>query len=143
MLTLVCGLRGSGKTTYVYNHLTRDALAYDMDAIASAFRLRQIHEEYHPAARRMANSFLAGFLAHVFSFASDAWIIRTAPSITELEQIAPDRVVIMRGSYVTREMDDREAAAERINDVVEWCAAHGVTCKEVGPSPRGCENKFT
>ncbi len=53
-ITLVCGLRGCGKSTYVKEHLTDGALAYDMDAIASAFRLRMPHEEYHEAARHMA-----------------------------------------------------------------------------------------
>ena len=74
---LVVGLRGAGKSTYVKRHLDDESLAYDMDAIASAFRLKMPHEEYYKPARRMANDFLTGFMAKAHDYVKTVYIIRT------------------------------------------------------------------
>lgn len=50
MVTLVCGLPGSGKTTYVKNNI-KDGLCYDLDYIAWALRLEGEHTEFHQEAR--------------------------------------------------------------------------------------------
>lgn len=125
MITLVCGLRGSGKSTWCKNHLG-DGLCYDMDAIASAFRLKMPHEEYHTNARHMANEFLWGFLTKAEEYTDNVLIIRTAPRIEEVEEIHPDRVVILRRRYVERPMDDAAAAAERLDALEDWCRANGI-----------------
>ena len=117
---LVVGLRGHGKSTYVRNHLGKDGLAYDMDAIASAFRMRQPHEEYHAQARRMANDFLSGFLFNVHEYTHVVYIIRTAPSIDEASAINPDEIIWCNHEYVRREMDDRLLARERIETLFRW-----------------------
>ena len=46
MVTLIIGLPSTGKTSYAKNHL-RDGLCYDLDYLASAFRLQTPHEERH------------------------------------------------------------------------------------------------
>ena len=118
---LVIGLRGSGKSTYCRKHLDDESLCYDMDAIASAFRLKQPHEEYFKPARKMANDFLKGFIAKAHDYARKVYIIRTAPTIKELQEIEPTEVVVCEGSFVYREMDDREAAIMRINEIKKYC----------------------
>ncbi len=123
---LVIGLRGCGKTTYVKDHLDGDSLAYDMDAIASAFRLRSIHEEYYKPARKMANDFLGGFIAKAHEYVKNVYIIRTAPSVKEFTMIDPDELVVCCREYVYREMEKREEAAERIKYVKEYAEKQGV-----------------
>ena len=78
--TLIIGLAGSGKTTYAKGIMLDESIVYDLDAIASAFRLKQPHEEYHKASRQMANDFLYGFIERISEYTNDAIIIRTAPS---------------------------------------------------------------
>lgn len=127
-ITLVCGLRGCGKSTYVKEHLTDGALAYDMDAIASAFRLRMPHEEYHEAARHMANDMLFGWLDNAERYTDEVYVIRTAPRLREVARINPDRVVICQTRYVVREMDDPDAAAERLEHLRMYCFHNDVPC---------------
>lgn len=124
MVTLVIGLRGSGKTTKAKTLIGEDGLCYDVDAIASAFRLREIHEEYCSFARAMANDFLYGFLSYVGEYTDNIVIIRTAPSIEELEDICPDKLCVMSNRYVMRDMDDEQSAQERIDRAIEWARAN-------------------
>jgi len=121
---LVCGYPGTGKSTWVREHLG-DGLAYDLDAIAAAFRLRAAHEERHEASRRMANDLLHGFLHSVDEYTdSDVYVIRTAPGMEELEEIAPDRVVMLLERHVKR--NESADARERLQSVAEWCEANDV-----------------
>lgn len=123
---LVIGLSGSGKTHWVKNNMDFDSLVYDLDAIASAFRLRAPHEEYHKASRKMANDFMQGFIAKAHDYAAKVFIIRTAPTIKEFEMIKPNTVVICKHQYTFREMDDRQAARDKINAVEKYCEANNI-----------------
>ena len=123
---LVIGLVGTGKTQYVKDHLTHNALCYDLDSIASAFRLKQPHDEYFKPARRMANDFLNGFIAKAHEYVDRVYIVRTAPKIDELEHIAPDRLIVCEHQYVYRDMDDRKGAIVRIRDAIKYCEAHNI-----------------
>lgn len=123
---LVCGLRGTGKSTYCKNHMDEFTLVYDMDAIASAFRLKMPHEEYFKPARRMANDFLKGFLVKAHEYAPVIYVIRTAPTIKEFENINPDKVVFCMTERAFREMDDRQKAKERISELQKYCASKDV-----------------
>ena len=127
--TLIVGLAGTGKTTYAKEHMTDDTLVYDLDAIASAFRLKDPHEEYHKAARTMANDFLYGFIERVSEYTSDAIIIRTAPSIGELERISPDLLVVCSKRFEEREMDDVIGALNRIDDAIKFCERRGIVVR--------------
>ena len=128
---LVIGIRGTGKSTYVRDHLDDDSMAYDMDAIASAFRLRMPHDEYHKPSRRMANDFLTGFLAKAHEYVSTIYVIRTAPTIKELQMIDPDSVVICTQVRTYREMDDRQGAFHRIEEIKRFCAVRGLETLEI------------
>lgn len=118
---LVVGLRGSGKSTYCKRHLDDESICYDMDAIASAFRLRMPHEEYFKPARKMANDFLKGFLAKAHEYCRKIYIIRTAPTIKEVQEIDPDRVVLCSHQYTARPMDDRDEALRKLDLIKEYC----------------------
>lgn len=124
MLTLVCGLHGTGKSTWVKEHL-KNGLAYDLDAVAAAFRLRAPHEEYHDAARQMANGMLIAFATHARTYSQDVFIIRTAPDSVELEQLSPDRVIICMKQYVVRGYPNRGQQV-KLMWVPDWCEAHGI-----------------
>lgn len=112
---------GCGKSTYVKNHLKDRSLAYDLDAIAAAFRLKMPHDEYHDGARKMANDMLFGWLDNAKWYCDDVFIIRTAPNFQELNKINPDEVVICSTQYVYRNIDNDVTAASKIHSVKLWC----------------------
>ena len=126
MVILIVGLRGCGKSTLAKELIGSKGLAYDMDSIASAFRLRGPHEERFRPARNMANDFFFGFLCKVQDYTDRVVIIRTAPRIEEVERICPDKVIWMRTRYVKRPMDDEDAALKRIARLISWSEAAGI-----------------
>ena len=129
---LVIGLPGSGKTAYVRAHLGQDAIAYDLDAIAGAFRLAGEHEDIHDGARRMANSLFLAFSSRAHEFAGRVFLIRTAPTPAELAQIRPDRVVLCTGVYDIRWRKDYrndvdlEEIRRKIEDVKKFCELNSI-----------------
>ncbi len=136
---LVCGLPSTGKSTYVRDHMG-DGIAYDLDHIAAAFRLRGPHEEYHSASRSMANDLLPGFIRAAGRYSDIVYIVRTAPTEKELEMIKPKKAVIC-----TKEFDsgrdypgiNREKTRERLKQAVRWCRMNGV---EIIYPPRSCSS---
>ena len=98
---LVCGLPGTGKTTYVKEHLG-GGLAYDLDYIEGAFRLSAPKVNATEAARKMANDLLQGFASKACDYAPKVYIIRTAPDRGEIEMIKPDRVIMLTKVHADR-----------------------------------------
>lgn len=129
MITLVIGLPGTGKTSYAKNHL-RDGLCYDLDYLASAFRLRNPHEERHDAAIRMANDIAFGFYRNAREYAENIIIIRAAPSIEEVEEIKPDKIIVMQHEYQTKRavtiQHKRTRLLGRIYDVIQWASQNKI-----------------
>lgn len=130
MVTLVVGLPGSGKTSYV-RRVMGGGLAYDLDHIAAAFRLRSPHTERHDPARRMANSMARAFAANAQRYASDVFVIRTAPDIDEAAELDPDAIVVCEGTHdITSRADyvriDQAEAEEKIKILLEWAEANDV-----------------
>ncbi len=126
---LVCGLPASGKSTYVREHMG-DGIAYDLDHIAAAFRLREPHEEYHEPSRHMANDLLTGFIKAAHRYSETVYVIRTAPTEEEMETIRPKRVVICTGHYETDRYYpdiDYDAIKDRLRQVVRWSALHNIS----------------
>ena len=129
---LVVGLPGSGKSTYCKAQINEHTLVYDLDAIAGAFRLSEPHEEYFRPARKMANDFLKGFLLKAHDYCRTVYVIRTAPSIKEFQDIDPDRVVFCTEQYVFRNMYDRKEAEDKLVRLMEYCEEYNIPHEKLG-----------
>lgn len=112
---LIIGNPETGKTTYAQKNLG-DGLAYDLDALAAALRLTRPKTERNKAARLLANDLLRGFSEAAHRYVSKVYVIRTAPTIEELEEIAPTKLVVFFGGYGNTALTDkrRHTIASRI-----------------------------
>ena len=86
MVTLIIGLPGCGKSVLAKRLIEDGGICYDLDAIASAFRLKQPHEERCEYARRMANDLLIGWRIKAYDYHDNIVIIRTAPTTQEAQE---------------------------------------------------------
>lgn len=134
---LVIGQAGSGKSTYVRAHIG-GGVAYDLDWIAAALRLKKPHEERHDAARRMAYDIGRHFADAAKNYCGLCYIIRTAPTIDEAEQISPTRVVYCRTrALIGRRADykayDENEAQARIDALIEWAKANNIEVETYPP----------
>ena len=131
-VALIIGLPGTGKTTAARRRLGERTLVFDLDYIAAAFRISEdpdVHGARTEAARRMANDLLPGFAANVASYTDDAVIIRTAPTIEELEAIMPDEIILCETQRSNdRRLPEAEAAQKikRIEDARRWAAEKNI-----------------
>ena len=123
-LVLVIGYAGAGKTTYVRQHLG-SGLAYDLDYIAAAFRLRKPKEEVHDPARRMANSMVKAFAVNARRYTGTVYMIRTVPRLDELEAFEPDTIVHIKGG---KPFGDQ---AERMTELIDFIKANEISLVEI------------
>lgn len=132
-LTLIIGMPGTGKSTYAKKHLGTNGMAYELDAIASAFRLTVPHkEESHTGSRRLAARLRQGWLQLAPQFCSHLYVVRTCPDIEELTQTNPDKLVVCRKIHAVRPYEfDKANYQERIDDAVQWAIANGVPIQYV------------
>lgn len=133
-MTLVVGMPGSGKSTWTKRHL-QGGLVYELDAVACAFRLTVPHkEETHAGARRMAAALRRGWLEHAKDYASNLFVVRTAPDDEELSEIQPDRIVVCTKQWTERPYRyDREEYRRQIQNVIDWASDNGVALEYYPP----------
>ena len=104
---------GSGKTTYVKQHL-RNGLAFDLDHLSAAFRLSKPHEDTSASARKMAASMVIPFARNARRFAGLVYLIRTAPTIDEFQEISPDAVIICNHRFnISKRKDYQKVSKAR------------------------------
>lgn len=134
-LTLVVGMPGTGKSTWVKKHLN-GGLVYEMDAIACAFRLTVPHkEEPHAGARRMAAALRSAWIREAWNYSSDLYVVRTAPGVDELAETNPDRIVVCTRQWVDRPYKySREEYQRQIDAVVEWAESNEIPVEYVPAS---------
>ena len=130
---LIIGLPGAGKTTYARNHMTDTTLVYDLDYIAAAFRINDghVHEVRHGRARRMANDLLAGFVMNASRYTDDIIVIRTAPTIEELDKIKPTEVAYINNNNIRAGTEDIKDKLDRIDAVSKFCADKKIIFKKI------------
>ena len=134
-MILVIGLPGSGKTHYVQQNLG-NAIVYDLDHIAAALRLSDPHVERHDAARILTNDLIFDFAEKARRYSRKTYIIRTAPQLSEVEQLSPDKIIVCRGSYnIFRRPDytpvDRCEYMARIQRIIDLSKSKNIPLEEI------------
>ena len=134
-VTLVIGLPGSGKTYYVKQNLG-NGVVFDLDHIAAALRLQDPHSGRHEAARMISNDLLIDFMAKARRHSKNIYVIRTAPSIFEVSQIKPDKIIVCKGSYnITKRPDympvNRYEYLGKIQTVINYAKAESISLEEL------------
>lgn len=124
---LVIGFPHSGKTTWTKRNL-KNGVCYDLDAIAGALRLKGPKQEEHKMARVIANKLFPGFSALASTYCDRVIVIRTAPTIEEVQSVNPSVLVICRGGYGNDELspERRAVIAKRISDAELYCKSEGI-----------------
>lgn len=127
MLTMVIGLPGTGKSTWVKKHL-EGGLVYELDSIACAFRLTIPHKEpVHAGARRMAAALRRGWIEAAKEYSNNLFVVRTAPDTEELIETKPDRIVVCTRQFVDRPYRyDRDEYISQIRAAIKWAEENGV-----------------
>ena len=134
--TLVIGLPGTGKSTYVKKHM-EGGLVYELDSIACAFRLTVPHkEEPHSGARRMAAALRRAWIEAAGEYTDNIWIVRIAPDLEELAETMPDKIVVCERRYTERPYEyDPEKEKEKISAAIQW--AYEMDIPVIYEPPRG------
>ena len=135
---LVIGKPGSGKTTWTRDQLGLDAMAYDLDAIAAAFRLTDPHAEIHKGSRKLAARLMQAFSQRAQDFAPRIFIIRSAPTPEEISQIKPDRLVICTRQYDIKNRKDFETfndseMEKKIEDAKKFAELNRIPVEMIPP----------
>ena len=138
MVTLIIGEPSTGKTTYARNHLG-NGVCYDLDHVASALRLNLPNAERHEVARILAHSLLCGFREYASRYTDLILIIRTAPTINELEEIDPDVLVVCEKQHKAKRGGeiafDRTDFEQKIEAAEQWALRKRVTIRRYPPRP--------
>lgn len=123
---LVVGLPGTGKSTWTKEHLG-GGLAYDLDALAAAFRLTSPKSEEHAAARRLAAALRQSFSESALEYSPHIFVIRSAPSLDEVIDFCPDKIVVMTKQHKTPGYSyDKKGMQQAIDDIIEYATLNRI-----------------
>ena len=124
---LIIGHPGSGKSTQA-KKILKGGICYELDSIASAFRLTTPHsEQEHVGAKRMAAALRRGWLEAAPMFSNRIIVVRGAPDIDELEETNPTKLIVCTKHYVERPYSyDKQALQEKIDSAIEWAKLNGI-----------------
>lgn len=136
---LVVGLPGSGKTTWVRQRLGPSEIAYDLDQLAGALRLKGQHEEWHPDSRKISNDLLPAILKIARSdefYFTTVYVIRTAPTFMEAEELRPDEIVFLIGQYDVTDRKNTylgvtQGMSTRLKGLEDWATSRGIPCRHI------------
>ena len=132
MIYLVCGLPGSGKTTWVQKRIKPGDIVYDLDVVAGALTYK-VQERQNKAARYIANevyfTVLDSLPAIYKESEMDVYIIRTAPYYQTLYNFdSPVTVYILNTHFVDRGIEGDELCEMqmRLIELEEFCKGTGI-----------------
>ena len=121
---LIVGLPGTGKTTLARQEL-KGGVAYDLDFLAGALRLRGPHEEYHAAARTIANRISKGFAEEARRHSGRVVFIRTAPTLEEVADIDPDEIIFCERRWRPGRIENEDEILDRLRELKEFASGQG------------------
>lgn len=127
---LIIGMPGTGKTTLAKKML-KGGIAYDLDYIAGALRLRSPQEEYHAPSRRMANRMARGFVELALQYSGRVIVIRSAPTLEEIADLDPDEIFLCTKRHRLSRVEGEESMLERIKDAKEYAEKNHLPLKTV------------
>ena len=143
MIILVTGLPGTGKTTWVKEHMKPGDIAYDLDRIAGALTYSE-EERENNAARYLANEMYDSFLSELewgyIPLTGDVYIIRTRPGNREINLLTNAnlehdgaKVLVLEKEYVDREFSRvfKAVMATDLQAFLESCQKVGIEVKRI------------
>lgn len=132
-ITIVTGMPGSGKSTWVRNHMAKGDIAFDLDRIAGALTYSE-EERENLSARRIAIELRPEMIEAILSEADgrndlDCYIISTNPRKDMLDSIQA-HLLDARVVLITTKFTDRNLPAGVEDGIQEHIVSFLDKCEE-------------
>jgi predicted ABC-type ATPase len=90
MVTVVAGLPGAGKSTYVRDHMGKGDIVFDADEIHHAITYRDAHSHRNNAEAAFINDIMFDLVRDHETFGNDLWLIRAIPDADMMRKVTRD-----------------------------------------------------